>query len=375
MKGASRSAVSTSAAVQSVSLEGPHLVDAREVAFKVLSPRISEGLFAGMSVFILRENGYVNATKMISSAGAITKGGKAKELSAWMKMESTSALLEAFARQYHMPKEILTIRPRGIEKEWDGTYVHFGIVPHVAIWADPDLGAVAGNIMAQYFVQKERDAVLSLREDLDAVNEEREALRADLDALAEERETLRSECERMERMRIDRERVIREKRDEVEALRSALSSSTSSLHEAEQRAAKKHTEAVEVGKRQTSIIPRGLQHTFAIFEVIADVEGSRFTSYIAVRREIRCMSMRKKELRREYSEVEMVYPSDGILAPNPIDDWNKLHEELIRKRILPMRVKGDSPFRFILLPPNTRETLVMAVDEFARRREREGISE
>ena len=132
-----------------------------EVAFEQISGNYWYGAYGPFRVVMLKDTGYINATKMCTSGG--------KVYSKWTRLKTSAELIQAFeniqALENRHDTNTLTLRDTddqiwssafkcittGNQSEEDklisGTYIHPDLVPSVAGWVSPNFQLMANRVV------------------------------------------------------------------------------------------------------------------------------------------------------------------------------------------------------------------------------------
>jgi len=161
--------------------------DIMKISFKDINDDYCWGRYGPFKVIIMKENGYINATKMI--AVVKTKNGKKKELKHWNETASSKELIAEISAAVVCTTDDLTIVITGGNNQTIcGTYVHHYLIPHIAAWASPKFAVKVSTIVNKYFIRKEIRAKEKLIEKKD---DEIKKMSSKIDRLFNENQTLR----------------------------------------------------------------------------------------------------------------------------------------------------------------------------------------
>lgn len=118
---------------------------------------------------IMKENGYINATKLCQDAQ--NKTGSKKEFRHWKNNSYAKRIIAAIASDVNFLPSELFIEVNTGNKNLTivrGTYVHPDLIPHIASWASPDFAIMVARIVNQYIVRqaiKAKDRQLEQKDD------------------------------------------------------------------------------------------------------------------------------------------------------------------------------------------------------------------
>src|SRR3981189_1839332 len=110
-----------------------------DIAYEQIEGKFWYGRYGQFRVVMMKDRGFINATKLCSDGG--------KDLKHWYENQSSKEFLQCLATKLGEDGNIESIFVRkvvkifdqtGIEKTVSGTYYHPHIVPHIACWISPD---------------------------------------------------------------------------------------------------------------------------------------------------------------------------------------------------------------------------------------------
>lgn len=146
----------------------------QSIIYESINDKFGYGEYLGFKVIIMKENGYINATRMCNDISEIIKKDKAFRY--WKKIESAKELIEEVENNIKAAGGILTsaiisVGSQGIQElqYLQGSYVHPDIIVHIASWASPKIAIkvskiINGQIISEYEKQiQEKEEELVLR--------------------------------------------------------------------------------------------------------------------------------------------------------------------------------------------------------------------
>jgi hypothetical protein len=142
-----------------------------------------KGNYCGIEVIILKENGYINASKLCLNAG--------KNYCDWTRISKAKELIEYY-NSHTQECGCVSVSILDVPNELRGTYVHPKLVPHIAMWvslefADKVSDIVNGWVIKEYKYQmesklnKKRIKISDLNEKLDRIVKQNETTLSKLD--------------------------------------------------------------------------------------------------------------------------------------------------------------------------------------------------
>jgi FtsZ-binding cell division protein ZapB len=122
------------------------------IIFKDINDDYAWAKYGDFKVIIMKENGYINATKICNDAK--TKNGTKKELKHWKENSVTKDLMKEINGSVGYPTDPLFINIVKGPNELRGTYAHPDLIPHIASWASPQFAVRVSKILNKYFIKK-----------------------------------------------------------------------------------------------------------------------------------------------------------------------------------------------------------------------------
>ena len=100
---------------------------------------------------MMRENGFINVTKLCKEGG--------KEFFTWKQNKSSELFLEAVFPDLGIPRSglLIVINSGNTDTLIRGTYAHPDLVPHIASWVSPSFAVKVSRIVNEYLVREEKD--------------------------------------------------------------------------------------------------------------------------------------------------------------------------------------------------------------------------
>src|SRR3981189_288275 len=167
-----------------------------EIAFEEIEGNYWYGAYGEFRVIMMKDNGYINATKMCSSGG--------KEYFRWRRLQSSAELIQALERNMALENTQVTsastledanhqiwrlASPPCIFVKTDnntptdqlksGTYCHPVLIPHIACWVSVDFALKVSKVVNGYIAQEYKSKVGALELQLDQATELCEAATQD----------------------------------------------------------------------------------------------------------------------------------------------------------------------------------------------------
>lgn len=100
--------------------------------------------YGDLEVVVLKEKGYINATKMCALGGKAYKN--------WSRLDSANDLFKEVSLSAQKCSDSLSIQITGNQAEIIGTYLHQDIIVHVASWVSPKFAIMVSKIVNDFLV-------------------------------------------------------------------------------------------------------------------------------------------------------------------------------------------------------------------------------
>lgn len=124
--------------------------------YDIINEKYGRGRYGNFEVIIMRDNGYINISKLVSQA--TTSGGKPKLFSNWRDTKQSKKIIDIVSARTGLSQDKLMLEPI-VKNELRGTYVHELLCRSIAGWASPEFEVDTNLIINQYFI-KERELTL-----------------------------------------------------------------------------------------------------------------------------------------------------------------------------------------------------------------------
>jgi hypothetical protein len=128
----------------------------RDLIFENINDKYSWGNYGEFKVLMMRENGYINVTKLCKEGG--------KEFRFWRRLDMADNLIKETSSDGHRCTSDILITINGGNQTLltRGTYAHPDLVPHIASWVSPSFAIKVSRIVNEYFVREEKEKILRL---------------------------------------------------------------------------------------------------------------------------------------------------------------------------------------------------------------------
>ena len=117
----------------------------RELIFENINDKYSWGNYGEFKVIMMRENGYINVTKLCKDGG--------KEFRNWNTNKSSDLFINEVSSFLQICRNDLLITVKGGDKKLQmvtGTYAHPDLVPHIASWVSPLFAIKVSQIVTEW---------------------------------------------------------------------------------------------------------------------------------------------------------------------------------------------------------------------------------
>lgn len=274
----------------------------------------AEGKLGDFNVTIMKENGYINATKMCNMAG------KSKRYVKWKENDKSIDFINFICEKYDIPIKTITIVITYDIGEVTGTYVHPRLIIQIASWCSAEFADKVTDIVFDYYAKQalqEKDKLLreqaGLLQEKDndiaelkrMFNEFKEQASKDHKSLRQANEDLRKDTKNI---RVDTQIIIKDNKKTHVKLDNMTKISK---HIAKQR-----------------VIPPEKTNEEHCIVVIRLNNGKRYDTYVkrVQRRSINTSKLKKKNKNLDIFKI--------IPDPNPISQWGHIRRELLARKLI-----------------------------------------
>lgn len=148
------------------------------------------GQYADFEVVIMKENGYINAPKMLNMIAKILDKKNVKLFADWKRIGPTQELLAELSLAMGQPIAKLIIEVKSIKgnEEISGTYIHPDLVPALAAWASPKFGLRVARIVNAFFVNDFKEKLIEKER---KINQQSNKIGKQKDTIAELKENMK----------------------------------------------------------------------------------------------------------------------------------------------------------------------------------------
>ena len=168
-----------------------------ELVFEKIDGNFWYAAYGPFRVVMMKDTGYINATKLCSSGG--------KKYSKWSRLNSSQELIQALENKWALEnthgtsastlqngndqiwalpsppcKSVQTLNETEVDRLKSGTYCHPLLIPHIACWVSPDFALLVSEVVNGYIAQEYKSKLGAIQLQLEQATELREA--ATLDA-------------------------------------------------------------------------------------------------------------------------------------------------------------------------------------------------
>lgn len=125
---------------------------AAKLIYEDINAKFGYGEYLGFKVIIMKENGYINVTKMLKQISISLN--KIKKIFDWKQTQSAQELLDAYEGAGGNISQPSFIDLKDENNEIRGTYAHPDLVVHIASWASPKIALLVSKIVNGYIKEK-----------------------------------------------------------------------------------------------------------------------------------------------------------------------------------------------------------------------------
>ena len=144
------------------------------IIFEDINEKFGYGEYLGFKVIIMKENGYINASKMLKDISH--EIGKEKKMNKWRKLEQTPDLIKAVENtlnehsgaEERNSSSAFSIVKGGVQNEQylQGTYVHQDLIVHIASWASPIIAIKVSKIVNEIVINQYKRIIRKQKKEL-----------------------------------------------------------------------------------------------------------------------------------------------------------------------------------------------------------------
>jgi len=134
--------------------------DIRNIIFEDIDDTYAYGKLGIFDVMMMKSNGYINATKLCSTAK--------KEFYHWSESKNSKNLISALKRSLCKQGDPISIQITTGNNLTRGTYVHIDLIIHIASWCSPEYALLVSKIVREYHAKEaiyEKDKLLQKKDD------------------------------------------------------------------------------------------------------------------------------------------------------------------------------------------------------------------
>lgn len=274
-----------------------------ETEFESIGNEYYKGTYAGFKVLIMKENGYINASKLCKDGD--------KMFGHWHEKQGSKDLIIELASSIDLPIELIVIKNMKGPYECRGSYVHRDLVPNIASWISPSFSLKVSRIVNEYLLkeEKEKHAIIVQQKD-DKIDE----LKAKLDAVLRDTGEI-----------LDRNKELKSQVSDLTDGMTKLSLDNEITHE--QLNEVQHTLDIVVEDRVVRPEDETIEHTIVIYESL-DKGPNKFYIFRVQKRGFKAaLSRYLKKNPNAVKFMEIEY------NPNAINYYNRFKQEYKEKII------------------------------------------
>src|SRR3977135_1727995 len=156
-----------------------------ELVFEQIEGNFWFAAYGPFRVIMMKDTGYINATKLCSSGG--------KEYNKWSRLQSSQELINAYENKLALEnthdagtstledtdrqmwrsvtppcKTVNTDNKTEVDCLISGTYCHQLLIPHIACWVSPDFALLVSEVVNGYITQEYKMHLAAAKQELDA---------------------------------------------------------------------------------------------------------------------------------------------------------------------------------------------------------------
>ena len=201
-----------------------------DIAFEQISGNYWYAAYGPFRVVMMKDTGYINATKLCSSGG--------KDYYNWSRLKSSQELMEAVTRKLNNTKVLENVQPNlpntlgdtipqiwgmvcksittekksDIDKLISGTYCHPLLIPHIGSWISADFAIMVSEVVNAYIEHQYKENIHDMKVQLEICTAaEQHHKMAKIDAI-QQREAAQKDKEEAIQQTQELERVVKTKK-------------------------------------------------------------------------------------------------------------------------------------------------------------------
>ena len=175
-----------------------------KISYEEINDKFSYGNYLGVKVILMKENGYVNATKLCALAN--------KQFKHWLENKSSKSLVEEVEKEIsgvgnptsELMSMIMITTGSKNETETRGTYVHPLLISHIASWCCPVFAIKVSKIVNHFAIKEmkeEYEKALGQKDDkIDSLQQTLDAIKSQNDYLIQTNNELLEDSKHSKRM-------------------------------------------------------------------------------------------------------------------------------------------------------------------------------
>ena len=260
------------------------------VIYEDINDKYSRGKLGPLDVVIMKENGYINATKLCAQANKCSKK--------WFKNRESKNIVNAVKDAINDDDNDIIIKIINGKKEIKCTYVHFDLIVHIASWCNATFAVLISKIVRQYFIEKVS------RDKDDKINK----MHHNIKKLLKDNKRLLKDNEEFKR----RDDIMSDKICDIAENLDTLADN----YVVDGKSGDRHIlSVVKTNQKQNR------KNCKKNREILYD--------YVVMRVMKKCYKQRCKELREKYPNMEIL--SKIKYTPNSMNLWNRVRHEMGNK--------------------------------------------
>lgn len=129
-----------------------------KIIFEHINDKYAYGKYDEFKVIIMKENRYINATKLCNETG--------KSFKHWLENANSKNLIEEVEKTFtagypavNKKSTIMVQGGKGTNGLINGTYVHELLIPHIASWISPSFAIKVSKIVNSFIVKEYQDSI------------------------------------------------------------------------------------------------------------------------------------------------------------------------------------------------------------------------
>lgn len=141
------------------------MCDLRKIIFRTdeQNPNFGYGKYGDFEIIIMKENGFVNATKLVDQSAS------GKRFEDWRRLVSSTNLMDKLEKHFDGKVCLLVDK---VHNRLRGTYVHRKLITHISSWLSVDFALKVSDIVDQFIINEYEEKLEKCQQEVQEKNNE-----------------------------------------------------------------------------------------------------------------------------------------------------------------------------------------------------------